>query len=96
MAEAKRNGPTDRVHQFLYLNQKNDAKWAAVLSSEYRWKFGTDIPLPPSSVRSVRTNMLARWFALYKDVVKVTLFKALYSAIMWLRYTQRAYNSLRI
>ncbi|XP_045455075.1 uncharacterized protein LOC123664601 [Melitaea cinxia] len=49
---------------------------------------------------AVRCNMLARRFARCSDSVKVTLFKAycqsFYTCSLWVRYTQRAYNALRV
>lgn len=49
---------------------------------------------------SVRANMLARRFSRCTDAVKITLFKAyctsLYTGSLWVNYTQRAYNALRI
>lgn len=49
---------------------------------------------------SVRANMLARRFARCTDAVKVTLFRAyctsFYSASLWVNYTQKAYNALRV
>lgn len=49
---------------------------------------------------SVRANMLARRFSRCAVAVKIALFKAycttLYSGALWFRYTQKAYNALRI
>ncbi|XP_047999750.1 uncharacterized protein LOC125236885 [Leguminivora glycinivorella] len=49
---------------------------------------------------SVRANMIARKFARCTREVKVTLFRAyctsLYSCNMWLSYTKRAYEALRV
>ncbi|CAK1597452.1 unnamed protein product [Parnassius mnemosyne] len=49
---------------------------------------------------AVRCNMLARRFARCTKEVKVTLFKAycqcFYTCNLWVRYTQRAYNVLRV
>lgn len=49
---------------------------------------------------SVRCNMLARRFARCTAEVKVTLFKAFcqvfYTCSLWVRYSQRAYNALRV
>jgi hypothetical protein len=49
---------------------------------------------------SVRSNMLARRFARCSEEVKITLFKAycqsFYSGGLWVRYTKRAYNALRV
>jgi hypothetical protein len=49
---------------------------------------------------SVRANMLARRFARCSREVKITLFRAFctsfYTCNLWARYTQKAYNALRI
>lgn len=49
---------------------------------------------------AVRGNMLARRFARCNKQVKVTLFKAycqtFYTCSLWARFTQRAYNILRV
>ncbi|XP_045454531.1 uncharacterized protein LOC123663935 [Melitaea cinxia] len=49
---------------------------------------------------AVRCNMLARRFARCTDSVKVALFKAycqsFYTCSLWVRYTRRAYNALRV
>ncbi|KAL0803390.1 hypothetical protein ABMA28_017375 [Loxostege sticticalis] len=49
---------------------------------------------------AVRGNMLARRFAKCSKQVKITLFKAFcqvfYTSSLWVDYTQRAYNALRI
>ncbi|KAJ8704255.1 hypothetical protein PYW08_012979 [Mythimna loreyi] len=49
---------------------------------------------------AVRCNMLARRFARCTPKVKITLFKAfcqsLYTCTLWVRYTQRAYNALKV
>ena len=49
---------------------------------------------------SVRANMLARRFHRCAEAIKIALFKAyctaLYSGALWFRYTQKAYNALRI
>jgi hypothetical protein len=48
----------------------------------------------------VRCNMLARRFVGCSDQVKVTLFKAycqsFYTCSLWVKYTQRAYSTLRV
>ncbi|XP_063387654.1 uncharacterized protein LOC134673586 [Cydia fagiglandana] len=49
---------------------------------------------------AVRSNMLARRFARCSKQVKITLFKAycqvFYTSSLWVNYTQKAYNALRI
>lgn len=81
--------PLVRVHQFKYLGHlvTEDLKDDADMERERR-------------ALSVRGNMLARRFARCTDAVKITLFKAyctsLYSASLWVSYTQRAYNALRV
>ena len=49
---------------------------------------------------SVRCNMLARRFARCTTQVKITLFKAFcqvfYTSSLWVNYTQKAYNALRV
>ncbi|XP_061707838.1 uncharacterized protein LOC133518223 [Cydia pomonella] len=49
---------------------------------------------------SVRANMIARRFASCSYNVKVTLFRAycttFYTCSLWVKYTQRAYNALRV
>lgn len=49
---------------------------------------------------AVRCNMLARRFARCSFEVKTTLFKAfcqtLYTCNLWINYTQRAFNALRV
>lgn len=49
---------------------------------------------------SVRCNMLARRFARCTKEVKITLFKAycqsFYTCGLWVNYTQKAYNALRV
>lgn len=49
---------------------------------------------------SVRCNMLARRFSRCTKEVKITLFKAyctsLYTCSLWINYTQKSYNALRI
>ncbi|XP_061705642.1 uncharacterized protein LOC133516642 [Cydia pomonella] len=49
---------------------------------------------------AVRCNMLARRFARSSIEVKITLFKAfcqtLYTCNLWVNYTQRAFNALRV
>lgn len=49
---------------------------------------------------SVRCNMLARRFAMCTSQVKTTLFRAFcqsfYTCSLWVGYTQRAYNALRV
>ncbi|XP_026333392.1 uncharacterized protein LOC113240333 [Hyposmocoma kahamanoa] len=49
---------------------------------------------------SVRCNMLARRFARCSDDVKIVLFKAysqsFYTSGLWVKYTKRAYNALRV
>lgn len=49
---------------------------------------------------AVRCNMVARRFARSSREVKVTLFKAycqsLYTSSLWVAYTQRAFNALRV
>lgn len=49
---------------------------------------------------AVRGNMLARRFARCSNEVKLTLFKAycqtFYTCSLWARFTQRAYNALRV
>lgn len=49
---------------------------------------------------AVRSNMLARRFARCSYEVKITLFKAytqsFYSSSLWVSYTKRAYNALRV
>ncbi|XP_026319212.1 uncharacterized protein LOC113229744 [Hyposmocoma kahamanoa] len=49
---------------------------------------------------AVRCNMLARRFAWCSRDVKITLFKAFYvsfySCGLWVDYTQKAYNELRV
>ncbi|CAK1598235.1 unnamed protein product [Parnassius mnemosyne] len=49
---------------------------------------------------TVRANMLARRFTRCTDTVKITLFKAFcqsfYSSALWVTYTRRAYNALRV
>lgn len=49
---------------------------------------------------AVRSNMLSRRFARCSKQVKITLFKAycqvFYTSSLWVNYTQRAYNALRI
>ncbi|XP_063630079.1 uncharacterized protein LOC134801443 [Cydia splendana] len=48
----------------------------------------------------VRANMLARRFARCSKAVKITLFKAFcssfYTGSLWVSYTQKAYNALRV
>lgn len=49
---------------------------------------------------AVRGNMIARRFARCNDQVKITLFKAYcqtcYTCSLWVKFTQRAYNTLRV
>ncbi|PZC82654.1 hypothetical protein B5X24_HaOG210098 [Helicoverpa armigera] len=49
---------------------------------------------------AARCNMLARRFARCTNQVKLTLFRAycqsFYSCSLWVRYTQKAYNALRV
>ncbi|XP_061706850.1 uncharacterized protein LOC133517541 [Cydia pomonella] len=49
---------------------------------------------------AVRGNMIARRFARCSTGVKLTLFKAycqtFYTCSLWVRFTQRAYNSIRV
>jgi exonuclease III len=49
---------------------------------------------------AIRGNMLARRFARCSESVKVTLFRAycqtFYTCSLWVRFTQRAYNTLRV
>jgi hypothetical protein len=49
---------------------------------------------------AVRGNMLARRFARCTTQVKITLFRAycqsFYTSSLWVKYTQRAYNVLRV
>ncbi|XP_061728802.1 uncharacterized protein LOC133533773 [Cydia pomonella] len=49
---------------------------------------------------AVRGNMLARRFARCNEEVKLTLFKAycqtFYTCSLWVRFTQKAYNTLRV
>lgn len=49
---------------------------------------------------AARGNMLARRFARCTTEVKMTLFRAycqsFYSCSLWVRYTQKAYNALRV
>lgn len=49
---------------------------------------------------AVRSNMLARRFSRCTRPVKITLFKSFcqsfYSGALWVKYTQRAYNALRV
>jgi hypothetical protein len=49
---------------------------------------------------AVRGNMIARRFARCNEQVKLTLFKAycqtFYTCSLWARFTQRAYNILRV
>ncbi|XP_063530708.1 uncharacterized protein LOC134741744 [Cydia strobilella] len=49
---------------------------------------------------AVRGNMLARRFARCNKAVKLTLFRAycqtFYTSSLWVRFTQRAYNALRV
>ncbi|XP_045785035.1 uncharacterized protein LOC123880774 [Maniola jurtina] len=86
----KLNGVTlNRVHKFKYLGHllTEDLKDDDDMERERR-------------ALSVRANMVARRFARCTDAVKITLFKAyctsLYSASLWVHYTQRAYNALRV
>lgn len=79
----------ERVRDFKYLGHivTEDLKDDADLERERR-------------ALAVRCNMLARRFACCTPEVKVTLFKAfcqsLYTCTLWVRYTQRAYNALRV
>ncbi|XP_050550434.1 uncharacterized protein LOC126910796 [Spodoptera frugiperda] len=79
----------NRVRQFKYLGHwvTDDLKDDVDMERERR-------------ALSVRANMLARRFSRCTDAVKITLFKAyctsLYTGGLWVNYTQRAYNALRI
>ncbi|CAG9134717.1 unnamed protein product [Plutella xylostella] len=78
-----------RAHQFKYLGHvlTEDLNDDADMERERR-------------ALSVRANMLARRFSRCTPAVKIALFKAyctsLYSGSLWVRYTQKAYNALRI
>ncbi|KAL0820955.1 hypothetical protein ABMA28_005612 [Loxostege sticticalis] len=79
----------ERVVQFKYLGHEvtADLKDHADIERERR-------------ALSIRANMLARRFARCSVDVKITLFRAyctsLYTCSLWVDYTQRAYNSLRV
>ncbi|XP_047991509.1 uncharacterized protein LOC125230414 [Leguminivora glycinivorella] len=49
---------------------------------------------------AVRSNMITRRFARCSSDVKITLFKSycqsLYTSSLWIKYTKRAYNALRV
>ncbi|KAJ0170988.1 hypothetical protein K1T71_013760 [Dendrolimus kikuchii] len=81
--------PINRVKEFKYLGH-----WVTEVQDD-----NVDMDRERRAL-SVRANMLARRFARCTETVKITLFKAyctsLYSASLWFKYTQRAYNALRV
>ncbi|CAK1594992.1 unnamed protein product [Parnassius mnemosyne] len=84
-----RNVQLNRVFQFRYLGHvlTEDLTDDADIERERR-------------ALAVRCNMLSRSFARCTEEVKITLFKAFcqsfYTCSLWVKYTQRAYNALRV
>jgi hypothetical protein len=83
------NNILQRVYNFKYLGH--------VLTPDL--KDDNDIERERRAL-SVRANMLARRFARCSQEVKITLFRAFctsfYTCSLWARYTQKAYNALRV
>lgn len=81
--------PLARVHSFKYLGH--------ILTDNMRDDM--DIERERRAL-SVRANMLVRRFARCSMQVKLTLFRAyctsFYTCSLWINYTQRAYNALRV
>ncbi|XP_063529607.1 uncharacterized protein LOC134740884 [Cydia strobilella] len=81
--------PLKRVHKFKYLGH--------VLTDDLI--DDSDIERERRAL-SVRANMIARRFASCSNNVKVTLFRAFctsfYTCSLWVKYTQKAYNALRV
>lgn len=81
--------PLKRVDTFRYLGH--------VVTSDLR--DDADIERERRAL-SVRANMVARRFARCSAEVKVTLFRAfcttLYTSSLWVSYTQKQYNALRV
>lgn len=81
--------PLKRVQSFRYLGH-----WVTENSED-----NLDIERERRSL-AVRCNMLARRFAHCTRPVKLTLFKAycqsFYTCNLWVTYTQRAYNDLKV
>ncbi|XP_063620691.1 uncharacterized protein LOC134793096 [Cydia splendana] len=81
--------PLKRVYQFKYLGH--------VLTDDL--KDDEDIERERRAL-SVRANMIARRFARCSFNVKTTLFRAycttFYTSSLWVKYTQKAYNALRV
>ncbi|KAJ8714409.1 hypothetical protein PYW07_002634 [Mythimna separata] len=98
-----KSGPKSPPVQPLYLNGES-------LNRVYKFKYlghwvtddlKDDVDMERERrALAVRANMLARRFSRCTDSVKITLFRAyctsLYTGCLWVDYTQRAYDALRV